>query len=111
MREEIAWQKSYDVHFESRQRIGAKSRFFVTKLRFTPRATTLAYGRGFLQRYIPLMEPSMSRRLIALVFVAVASLVVSACGSSPTAPRNDCPLVTAGVGRFFLIACDCLRPH
>src|SRR5258708_29452265 len=47
MREKIVWQKSYDVHFESRQRFGAKSGIFVTKLRFTPRATTLAYGRGF----------------------------------------------------------------
>src|SRR5260221_6977685 len=47
MREKITWKKSYDVHFESRQRIGEKSGIFVTKLRFTPRATTLAYGRGF----------------------------------------------------------------
>jgi hypothetical protein len=31
----------------------------------------------------------MSRRHLTLVVVAIASLVVSACGSSPTAPRHD----------------------
>jgi hypothetical protein len=31
----------------------------------------------------------MSRRHLTLVLVAIASLVVSACGSSPTAPRQD----------------------
>jgi hypothetical protein len=31
----------------------------------------------------------MSRRHLTLVLVAIASLVVSACGSSPTAPRHD----------------------
>jgi hypothetical protein len=40
----------------------------------------------------------MSRRLVSLVVIAIASLVVSACGTSPTAPRNDTPLVTSGTG-------------
>ena len=31
----------------------------------------------------------MSRRQIALALVTIASLAVSACGTSPTAPRND----------------------
>ena len=39
----------------------------------------------------------MSRRQISLIVVALASLVVTACGTSPTAPRNDtAPIVTAG---------------
>ncbi|CAN5739555.1 hypothetical protein BH11GEM1_BH11GEM1_24570 [soil metagenome] len=33
----------------------------------------------------------MSRRQLSLLVVAIASLVVSACGTSPTAPRNDDP--------------------
>lgn len=40
----------------------------------------------------------MSRRQISLVVVAIASLVVSACGTSPTAPRQDGPIVTVGSG-------------
>jgi hypothetical protein len=38
----------------------------------------------------------MSRRQISLIVVAIASLVVTACGTSPTAPRNDVPSVVAG---------------
>ena len=41
----------------------------------------------------------MSRRQISFVLVAIASLVVSACGSSPTAPsHDDATLVVAGSG-------------
>ena len=38
----------------------------------------------------------MSRRQISLLVVAIASLVVTACGTSPTAPRNDAPVVVSG---------------
>ena len=38
----------------------------------------------------------MSRRQISLIVVAIASLVVSACGTSPTAPRNDGVVVASG---------------
>lgn len=38
----------------------------------------------------------MSRRQISLLVVAIASLVVTACGTSPTAPRNDTPIVVNG---------------
>jgi hypothetical protein len=40
----------------------------------------------------------MTRRHLTLVVVAIASLVITACGSSPTAPRNTepCPIVTVG---------------
>jgi hypothetical protein len=40
----------------------------------------------------------MSRRHLTLVVVAIASLVVSACGSSPTAPSRDgtTTVVTSG---------------
>lgn len=37
----------------------------------------------------------MSRRQISLLVVAIASLALSACGTSPTAPRNDGVLVGA----------------
>lgn len=40
----------------------------------------------------------MSRRQISLLVLAVASFVVTACGSSPTAPRNDTPIVVVGSG-------------
>ncbi len=45
-----------------------------------------------------LPESSMSRRQLSFVIVALASLVVSACGTSPTAPSNDGPIVTVGTG-------------
>ena len=40
----------------------------------------------------------MSRRQISFVVIAIASLVVSACGSSPTAPSHDAPIVIVGSG-------------
>lgn len=40
----------------------------------------------------------MSRRQISLLVVAIASLVVTACGTSPTAPRGDVPIVVIGSG-------------
>lgn len=38
----------------------------------------------------------MSRRQLSLLVLAIASFVVTACGTSPTAPRNDAPIVTNG---------------
>ena len=35
----------------------------------------------------------MSRRQLALLVLAIASFAVSACGTSPTAPRNDEPVI------------------
>lgn len=41
----------------------------------------------------------MSRRQISLVVVAIASLVVTACGTSPTGPQQDAPnVVVVGSG-------------
>jgi hypothetical protein len=42
----------------------------------------------------------MSRRHLTLLVVAVASLVVTACGTSPTSPRRDdtTTIVTNGAG-------------
>ena len=41
----------------------------------------------------------MSRRQLSFVIVALASLVITACGTSPTAPRHDDDaVVTAGSG-------------
>ena len=34
-------------------------------------------------------ESHMSRRQLALALVTIASLALSACGTSPTAPRSD----------------------
>ncbi|MEO8336663.1 MAG: hypothetical protein ABI664_16900, partial [bacterium] len=44
-----------------------------------------------------LPESSMSRRQISFVIVALASLVVSACGTSPTAPSRE-EIVVVGSG-------------
>jgi len=40
----------------------------------------------------------MSRRQISFVVIAIASLVVSACGVSPTAPKADAPDAIVYVG-------------
>ena len=41
----------------------------------------------------------MSRRQLTLVVLTLASLVATACGTSPTAPRNDAPpIVVTGSG-------------
>ncbi len=40
----------------------------------------------------------MSRRQLSLLVLAIASFVVTACGTSPTAPRNDEPIVVIGSG-------------
>ena len=38
----------------------------------------------------------MSRRQLSLLVLAIASFVVTACGSSPTAPSRDVPIVVNG---------------
>jgi hypothetical protein len=49
--------------------------------------------------FLSLSESPMSRRQISLLVIAIASFVVSACGTSPTAPRQDDPtIVTSGSG-------------
>lgn len=41
----------------------------------------------------------MSRRQLTLVVFTLASMIVTACGTSPTAPQNDDdPIVTNGSG-------------
>ena len=40
----------------------------------------------------------MSRRQISLLVVAIASFVVTACGTASTAPRQDTPGVVMGSG-------------
>ena len=43
----------------------------------------------------------MSRRQLTLVVLTLASLVATACGTSPTAPRENAPVnsgVTVGSG-------------
>jgi hypothetical protein len=38
----------------------------------------------------------MSRRQLAFVVLSLASLVATACGTSPTAPKHDAPIVNSG---------------
>jgi len=38
----------------------------------------------------------MSRRQLSLVVLTLASLVATACGTSPTAPQKDAPIVVSG---------------
>jgi hypothetical protein len=40
----------------------------------------------------------MSRRQLTLVVLTLASLVATACGTSPTAPKRDAPIVVSGSG-------------
>ena len=46
MSEQISRKERYDVQSEVREDIGAKTRFFVTKCRFTQRTATLPFGCG-----------------------------------------------------------------
>lgn len=99
MCEQVAWKESYYVQSGGRKDIGAKSRLSVTKCRFTRRLASLAFGVVQHEPSIPHRSHPMSRRQIALLVVAIASFAVTACGSSPTAPRNDEPaIVTVGSG-------------
>jgi hypothetical protein len=97
MSEQVARKECDDVQSAVRRIIGANTRFFVTKCRFTQRTATLAFGMSVHRPVHPLPESSMSRRKISLVVIAIASLVISACGISPTAPRHD-DTVTSGSG-------------
>jgi hypothetical protein len=53
---------------------------------------------GIVVRPNPFPEPEslMSRRQLSLVVLALASLVATACGTSPTAPQHDAPIVVVG---------------
>ena len=44
----------------------------------------------------------MSRRKLTLVVLTVASLVATACGTSPTAPRRDAPIVVSGSSQIVV---------
>ena len=44
----------------------------------------------------PEPESQMSRRQLTLVVLSLASLVATACGTSPTAPKRDAPIVVTG---------------
>jgi hypothetical protein len=46
----------------------------------------------------------MSRRHLTLVLAAVASLIVSACSASPTAPSAKAPIVSSGINGDGIIA-------
>jgi hypothetical protein len=40
----------------------------------------------------------MSRRQLTLVVLTLASMVATACGTSPTAPKQDAPIVVGSTG-------------
>jgi hypothetical protein len=46
----------------------------------------------------PEPESPMSRRQLTIVVLSLASLVATACGTSPTAPKRDAPIVVSGSG-------------
>jgi hypothetical protein len=97
VRQQISRKVGDDVQFGSRGVGVAKSRFFVTKCRFTQRTATLRSKQWSRQLFPPAPESPMPRRHLTLVVVAIASLVVSACGSSPTAPRHDDPIAPPSI--------------
>jgi hypothetical protein len=97
MREKIAWEQRYDVQFETRKRIVANTGFFVTKCRFTRPTATLRSEEWFAANlHLPESESPMSRRQLTLVVLTLASMVATACGASPTAPKHDAPIVVVG---------------
>jgi len=97
MREKMAWQQRYNVQFETRVRIVANTRFFVTKCRFTRRTATLRSEHWFAANpHLPESESLMSRRQLTLLVLTLASMVATACGAVPTGPKNDAPIVVVG---------------
>jgi hypothetical protein len=98
MSQQISRKERYDVQdFRCGMTLAQKPGFLSQNagLRIAPRP----YPSHVTRHESPtLPESSMSRRQISLVVIAIASLVVSACGTSPTAPRNDAPLVVSGSG-------------
>ncbi len=40
----------------------------------------------------------MSRRLLTLAVLTIASMVATACGTSPTAPRDGAPIAPVVIG-------------
>lgn len=44
----------------------------------------------------------MSRRQLTLVVLTLASLVATACGTSPTAPRRDASIVVSGSSQIVV---------
>jgi hypothetical protein len=103
VREKVAWEQSDDVQFGTWRNIVAKTGFFVTKCRFTRRTATLRWEQRFRPNLPSIPEPEslMSRRQLTLVVLTLASMIATACGTSPTAPRGDAPKdsgVTVGSG-------------
>ena len=44
----------------------------------------------------------MSRRQLSLVVLTLASLVATACGTSPTAPQRDASIVVSGSSQIVV---------
>src|ERR1043165_6182436 len=100
MRQQVARKESYDVQSGVRKDFGANTRFSVSKCRFTHDTASLALRCGSVRTVHPIPESSMSRRQLSFLILAIASFALTACGSSPTAPKNDSPaiIVVGGVG-------------
>jgi hypothetical protein len=55
---EMAWKQGDDVQSEDTGKFGAKTRFFVSKCRFTHRTATLAFGSR-PSRAVPILPESL----------------------------------------------------
>ena len=97
--EEMTWEQCDDVQSEGAGKFGAKTRFFVSKCRFTRFTATLRSAVQFARTRSPNPESPMSRRQLTIVVLSLAtSLVATACGTAPTAPSHDAPIVVVGSG-------------
>jgi hypothetical protein len=98
MREKIAWEQSYDLQFRTRVKICRENRVFCHKMPVYATYRDPTFGKVVRpNRYTPELESPMSRRQLTLVVLTLAaSLVATACGTSPTAPKHDASIVTMG---------------
>ena len=99
MREKVVWKQSYDVQFRTRVKICRENRVFCHKMPVYATYRDPTFGKVVRpNRYTPELESPMSRRQLTLVVLTLASMVATACGSSPTAPKNDAPIVVGSSG-------------
>jgi hypothetical protein len=73
-----------------------KNREFCLKMPVYAMHRDPTFGVRFPRTKSPELESLMSRRQLTLVVLTLASLVATACGTSPTAPTRDAP-VNSGV--------------
>ena len=95
----MAREQSDDVQFGTRVKMCRKNRVFCHKMPVYATHRDPTFGKVVRpNRYTPELESPMSRRQLSLVVLTLASLVATACGTAPTAPKNDAPIVVVGSG-------------